>query len=579
MGIERTCKKTRVIGPPGTGKTQWIACEVERRISAGLLPEEIAICSFTKAAAAVAASRAQLPDENIGTIHAFGYRSIGAPKLVWRADTMHRWNSECWALYRAEMWPAAAVDIDSSIYDLQKTLFLVKNKSIFEQFQMLRAIDVELARKFEPDLHSQWESFKNTTFTVDFTDMLVRPVERQIAPPGKWRVLFVDEAQDLSPQQWQLLDHWSQWLDEIIVAGDPAQTIYTWAGATPAPLIGGDWDETIVLEKSHRLPDEIYWFAEQILSRHSDHDKFAALRQYQPAHTGGVIRRLPYCWNDYKMLWDDVAEKLREGLTVMVIASTNRVANAVAESAIRRGIIPHNPYRRSNRAWNPLRGETGDIRTVDRVRAFFGPCGPLHGLTGPFWETAAAEKWLPLIRAELLGGFDAKARALESLGANAIAAAIAAMSSADRDAALSRDPGWLIDAVQPKYRRKVKKLIDLAEPNWRLFTAETPDVIVGTIHSVKGGEADVVVLITEPSAVQASEIVSTKLRPFDSFLDRFAGSYGVSPMDEQYDQYIRMLYVGVTRSKRELWLPQMTQRKVRQLAQTGADRMPVFWDL
>ena len=57
----------------------------------------------------------------------------------------------------------------------------------------------------------------------------------------KWFV--VDEFQDVSPIQSALLDLWLGGRNEICVVGDPAQTIYSFAGARAS--------------LPHRLPDQV----------------------------------------------------------------------------------------------------------------------------------------------------------------------------------------------------------------------------------------------------------------------------------------------------------------------------------
>ena len=78
----------RVAGPPGTGKTTWLAEQITRALERHR-PESIYVCSYTRAAAIEVASRGvAVPKGNIGTIHALcrrawdgeGYPTIYAHK-------------------------------------------------------------------------------------------------------------------------------------------------------------------------------------------------------------------------------------------------------------------------------------------------------------------------------------------------------------------------------------------------------------------------------------------------------------------------------------------------------------------
>ena len=47
----------------------------------------------------------------------------------------------------------------------------------------------------------------------------------------KYDVVFIDEAQDLSPIQWKMVDILRKNSKYVILAGDDDQAIYGWAGA------------------------------------------------------------------------------------------------------------------------------------------------------------------------------------------------------------------------------------------------------------------------------------------------------------------------------------------------------------
>jgi DNA helicase-2/ATP-dependent DNA helicase PcrA len=92
-------------------------------------------------------------------------------------------------------------------------------------------------------LLSTYEQVKRDRTVIDFEDVLLYTVallaeHRQVsdAVRSQYHHLVVDEFQDVSPLQKALLDQWLGDRDEICVVGDPHQTIYTFAGASPAFL-------------------------------------------------------------------------------------------------------------------------------------------------------------------------------------------------------------------------------------------------------------------------------------------------------------------------------------------------------
>ena len=88
-----TATEYRVTGPPGTGKTQWITTQVERW-SSEYDPEEFALCSLTRASAAVLAGRVPVPSANTTTLHAAAYRALGTPPIAEVGTLRAAWNDQ-----------------------------------------------------------------------------------------------------------------------------------------------------------------------------------------------------------------------------------------------------------------------------------------------------------------------------------------------------------------------------------------------------------------------------------------------------------------------------------------------------
>ena len=89
-----------------------------------------------------------------------------------------------------------------------------------------------------------YEDVKHERGRIDLEDVLLCAVallaedERVAAEIRRqYRTFVVDEYQDVSPLQQSLLDLWLGGRQDVCVVGDPAQTIYSWAGADPANLV------------------------------------------------------------------------------------------------------------------------------------------------------------------------------------------------------------------------------------------------------------------------------------------------------------------------------------------------------
>jgi DNA helicase-2/ATP-dependent DNA helicase PcrA len=95
------------------------------------------------------------------------------------------------------------------------------------------------------EIYSGYEDAKRRARKVDFADLLLimagaieefADVAEEVR--SRYRHFVVDEYQDVSPLQQRMLDAWLGNRDDLCVVGDPNQTIYSFAGATPQHLLG-----------------------------------------------------------------------------------------------------------------------------------------------------------------------------------------------------------------------------------------------------------------------------------------------------------------------------------------------------
>ena len=91
----------------------------------------------------------------------------------------------------------------------------------------------------------RYEKVKSDRGVIDFDDILLCACALLGDHPGiaqevraTYRHLVVDEYQDVSPVQQALLELWRGDSQDLCVVGDPAQTIHSFAGASPEYLTG-----------------------------------------------------------------------------------------------------------------------------------------------------------------------------------------------------------------------------------------------------------------------------------------------------------------------------------------------------
>jgi DNA helicase-2/ATP-dependent DNA helicase PcrA len=134
-------------------------------------------------------------------------------------------------------------------------------------------------------VYQAYETLKIQDRMIDFEDILLltvgmleedRAVRERVR--DQYRYFTVDEYQDVSPLQQRLLNLWLGDRQDICVVGDPAQTIYSFAGATSDFLLGfkGRFEnaQVIRLTRGYRSTPEIIEIANHVLKSgvsHSDH--------------------------------------------------------------------------------------------------------------------------------------------------------------------------------------------------------------------------------------------------------------------------------------------------------------------
>jgi superfamily I DNA/RNA helicase len=126
------------------------------------------------------------------------------------------------------------------------------------QLDLHHSVDLWLTEQIDEDL----KSYKEQTGMVEFSDMITKFVkeDKRLALDA----VFLDEAQDLSPLQWDMFFHIEDQCERSYIAGDDDQTIYGFQGADPSIFINlkGTFDNQVY---SHRVPKKIHAKALEIL--------------------------------------------------------------------------------------------------------------------------------------------------------------------------------------------------------------------------------------------------------------------------------------------------------------------------
>ncbi|MFM8235575.1 MAG: ATP-dependent helicase [Actinomycetota bacterium] len=208
------------------------------------------------------------------------------------------------------------------------------------------------ARLGAPDIarvYEAYESLKKQERAIDFEDVLLLTVgmleeEREIRERvrDQYRYFTVDEYQDVSPLQQRLLDLWLGKREDICVVGDPAQTIYSFAGATPAFLLNFTKKypdaEVIRLSAGYRSTPEIINLANTILrSGELGHDLDAVNSHGELPKSSAFTSESA----ELISIAEKVSETIKSGINpqaIAILARTNAQLEAIEDALNLAGI-------------------------------------------------------------------------------------------------------------------------------------------------------------------------------------------------------------------------------------------------
>ena len=110
-----------------------------------------------------------------------------------------------------------------------------------------------------------YRKFKEAHELMDFTDLLIKVVMNPSLLPNLDTVI-IDEAQDLSRLQWEIVEHLAKKCKHVYLAGDDDQAIFRWAGSDVESFL--NFEGTVqVLQQSYRVPQRVHDMANEVITR------------------------------------------------------------------------------------------------------------------------------------------------------------------------------------------------------------------------------------------------------------------------------------------------------------------------
>ena len=565
---------TRLFGGPGSGKTTALLDRVETIIEEDdVSVRDVLVVSYTRAAAAeVRARLADRLDENpralqgnVCTMHAKAYELLDLSRgdVVDESDK-EEFCEEYGIEYEDEQSGAGRRTARSTTIGnkviatsqwLQRTRrdvadwYDVPFQWDESEVRLPPEIDpnAQEGNKYTPTWPSDddrvdvpetiraWRSYKGEHEVIGFADMLERVRQRSLVPRVDY--LVIDEFQDITMLQYDVYEEWKPHVDQVLIAGDDDQVVYSWQGADPNLLLDEDVDEDVVLPNSYRLPSTVLNAVNQEIS-HIDKRQEKDLK---PRKEGGVVEAV----NSPSML--DLVRNVRRTIeqeeeeTVMLLFRARYQMFQFIDEFMGEGM----PFKllTDQRMWTDRL-----CQFVDAVEAIDAE-DPIDGLEA---------RRLADMLADSAFGTNERDDLFDELDEREEEAAV------DDITELTIEPELIGEYVPfmpgPKSAADMsRKITSFQSESVAAYFAgdyrgmDRDRVRIGTIHSAKGREADHVFVATDLTEKVVEQMVASVDDPTDvEGVSEFTKT--TSPVPTVTDNERRVFYVGMSRARERLVL-------------------------
>ena len=245
-----------VIAGAGTGKTRAITHRIAYAAAIGTMdPQKVLALTFT--AKAAGEMRARLRTLGVPTVAARTIHSAALKQLlyfwptVFGGRTPDLMTTKTGFLTEAINRAGLSDSLRATNRELMRDIASEIEWAKVSQVSPVNYVDQVGRRSQKPrvlpeqmvQIYTAYESIKKQELAIDFEDVLLlcaamleeeREVRERVQ--DQYRYFTIDEYQDISPIQQRLINAWLGTRQDICVVGDPAQTIYSFAGATPVFL-------------------------------------------------------------------------------------------------------------------------------------------------------------------------------------------------------------------------------------------------------------------------------------------------------------------------------------------------------
>tara|TARA_R110000751_G_scaffold13933_3_gene46016 strand:+ start:10522 stop:12063 length:1542 start_codon:yes stop_codon:yes gene_type:complete len=502
-------ERTIIPGPPGTGKTfrllnHYMKQEISERKTD---TKKIIYITFSKAAAKEAEGRIEelfpgVELKYVSTMHAMGAKETKINTKDKLLKGISQWNQ--FKLYepRAKSLNVrSALDEFSGQTRYEDPILQVRNYAISKKITLEEAAvqcgyiawnNIDLAHQIDASL----KKYKEATGMIEFHDMITKFIDRIKTDETFFSsdVVFLDEAQDLNPLQWEMFFAIEKKSKRSYIAGDDDQTIYGFQGAEPEIFINlkGTLDPQ---EESRRVPKLVHNVATDILSRIGVRRE----KKWKPRDEEGEVHR--------NVRIEDIDFTKQNW---MILGKTNKLAMLAAD------YLYHKGYRYDSKSSEHL--------PKDNLKAYRTWVNLNNGSSVDTKDVKTMYSFLKVKKNHIERGFSSgkSFQNLYTVNIDELKSSHGLLVSGD----------WnqldFSDEIKDYMAHLIKQGDDLMQES---------RIEITTIHQSKGRECENVVL-------------------FCDFGHEEAASFLYSQYEKKPDETHRLFFVGTTRAKQRLFILQ-----------------------
>lgn len=269
-----------IIAGAGSGKTRMLTYRIAHMIDQGIDPKNILALTFTNKAASEMSERIEqlthIKENKLTstTFHSFG---LGLLKqhiqhLGWKNNFTIYDTSDKTALIKQII---LNLGFDLSTFDISEI------HDLFSKIKTKRAFFTNNTSKNTVLLYEEYEKHLKAFNAVDFDDLIVKPQVLFSKFPeilektrNRFQYILVDEFQDTSISQYNLIKLLAEKSRNLCVVGDDDQSIYSWRGANYQNIVLFEQDfperKEIMLERNYRSSKTILEAANKLITNNQE---------------------------------------------------------------------------------------------------------------------------------------------------------------------------------------------------------------------------------------------------------------------------------------------------------------------